>query len=92
MAGSALTTLTRYDGDGNVAQTVQPNGDVVYNTYDAADRLTTVEIDPAPLSKAQAATHLRYEAYSYDNAGNVTFALDADNRTDTMRYDSRQLS
>jgi len=85
--GSALTTLTRYDQDGNVAQTVQPNGDVVYNVYDAADRLTNVEIDPAPLSKAQAATHPSYEAYSYDPAGNQTQFTDADNRTTTTQYD-----
>jgi len=86
-AGSALTTLTRYDQDGNVAQTQQPNGDVTYNVYDAADRLTTVEIDPAPLTKGQAATHPSYEAYGYDAAGNQTFAQDADNRTTTTQYD-----
>jgi len=89
IAGSALTTLTRYDQDGNVAQTQQPNGDVVYNVYDAADRLTTVEIDPgpAPLTKGQAAMHPRYEAYGYDRAGNQTVSVDADNRTDTTQYD-----
>ncbi len=87
IAGSALTTLTRYDRDGNVAQTQQPNGDVVYNVYDAADRLTTVEIDPAPLTKGQAATHPSYEAYGYDAAGNQTVAQDADNRVATTQYD-----
>ncbi len=85
--GSAQTTLTRYDLDGNVAQTQQPNGDVVYNVYDAADRLTTVEIDPAPLTKGQAATHPSYEAYGYDAAGNQTVAQDADNRATTTQYD-----
>ncbi len=87
IAGSALTTLNAYDLDGNVAQTVQPNGDVTYNVYDAADRLTNVEIDPAPLTKAQAATHPSYEAYSYDGAGNQTFAQDADIRATTTQYD-----
>jgi len=66
VAGSALTTLTAYDGDGNVAQTQQPNGNIVYNVYDAADQLQAVEIDPAPLTKTQAATHPSYEAYGYD--------------------------
>jgi len=87
VAGSALTTLTRYDQDGNVAQTQQPTGDVVYNVYDAADRLTNVEIDPGPLTKTQAATHPSYEAYGYDQAGNQTVAMDADNRTTTTQYD-----
>jgi len=89
VAGSALTTLTAYDQDGNVAQTQQPNGDVVYNAYDAADRLTNVEIDPGPtpLTKAQAATHPSYEAYGYDGAGNQTVSVDADNRTTTTQYD-----
>jgi len=87
IAGSALTTLTRYDRDGNVAQTQQPNGDVVYNVYDAADRLTNVELDPAPLSKGQAATHPSYEVYGYDGAGNQTLTQDADNRADTTQYD-----
>jgi len=87
VVGSALTTLTAYDQDGNVAQTQQSNGDVVYNLYDAADRLTNVEIDPAPLTKAQAATHPSYEAYGYDAAGNQTVAVDADNRVTTSQYD-----
>jgi RHS repeat-associated protein len=89
VAGSALTTLTAYDQDGNVAQTQQPNGDVVYNEYDAADRLTNVEIDPGPtpLTKAQAATHPSYKAFSYDAAGNQVQYTDADNRTTTTQYD-----
>jgi len=87
VAGSALTTLTAYDQDGNVAQTRQPNGDVVYDEYDAADRLTNVEIDPGLLTKAQAATHPSYEAYGYDAAGNQTVSVDADNRVATTQYD-----
>jgi len=86
-ATGTVTTLTAYDQDGNVAQTVQPRGDVTYNVYDAADRLTAVEIDAAPISKAGAVTHARYEAYSYDAAGNVVQSTDADNRTTTTQYD-----
>ncbi len=86
IAGSALTTLTRYDQDGNVAQTQQPNGDVVYNTYDAADRLQNVEIDPQSVSKGGANPN-KYESYGYDAAGNVTAFMDADGRTTTTGYD-----
>ncbi len=86
MAGSALTTLTRYDGDGNVAQTVQPNGDTVYNTYDAADRLQAVETDPQPVTKG-ATNPSKYESYTYDNADNPTGSTDADGRTTATQYD-----
>src|SRR5207244_6570343 len=44
---SPQTTRTAYDQDGNVAQVGQPNGDVTYDTYDLADRLTQVQLDPA---------------------------------------------
>jgi len=86
-ATGTLTTLTRYDQDGNVAQVQQPNGDVTYNTYDAADRLQTVEIDPAPVTKG-ATNPNKYESYGYDQAGNVTQSADADNRATTTQYDS----
>ncbi len=46
-----------------------------------------MELDLAPLMKGQAATHPSDEAYSYDGAGNQTFALDADNRATTTQYD-----
>jgi len=81
-----VTTLTAYDQDGNVAQTQQPNGDVTYNTYDAADRLRTVEIDPQPVGKGGANPN-KYETYTYDAAGNVAQSTDADNRTTTTQYD-----
>ncbi len=81
-----VTTLTAYDQDGNVAQTQQPNGDVTYNTYDAADRLRTVEIDPQPVGKGGANPN-KYETYTYDAAGNVAQSTDADNRATTTQYD-----
>ncbi len=87
ITGPALTTLTAYDQDGNIAQTVRPNGDVVYDAYDAADRLANVEIDAAPISKSGAATHAKYESYSYDAAGNVAVFADSDNRTIIAQYD-----
>ncbi len=85
--GPTLTALTAYDKDGNVAQVEQPNGDVTYNTYDAADQLTNVEIAPAPLGGPGFATHPKYEAYSYDRAGNMVQSADADNRTSRVTYD-----
>ncbi len=71
------TTTTSYDHDGNVAQVEQPNGDVTYNTYDLADQLLGVEIDPAAVTSATGNT---YESYSYDHAGTVTESFDADKR------------
>jgi len=73
----AQTTTTSYDHDGNVVQVAQPNGDVTYNTYDLADQLLGVEIDPAAVSSATGAT---YTSDSYDNAGNLTESFDADKR------------
>ena len=83
------TTLTAYNLDGSVAQVQQPNGDVVYNTYDAADRLLSTEIDagPTPLTPTSAATHATYDSYSYDPAGNTTLHVDADGRASTTQYD-----
>ncbi len=37
-----LTTRTYYDGDGNVEQVQQPNGDVTVNAYYPTDQLYTV--------------------------------------------------
>jgi len=86
-AASPLTTLIRFDQDGNVAQTVRPNGDIAYDTYDAADRLIGVEIAPTPLTKSGSTTHARYESYGYDGAGNTTSFVDADGRTTIAQYD-----
>ncbi len=85
---TALTTRTYYDGDGNVAQVQQPNGDVTYNTYDFADELRTVEVDPAPVGKGGAPGQPRVDSYTYDAAGNQVTHLDADNRTDTTTPDA----
>jgi len=87
VAGSALTTLTAYDQDGNVAQTQRPNGDAIYDIYNQADHLTNVEIDAALIMKSGAATHPKYESYGYDAAGNVTTFTDSDGRIATTQYD-----
>ncbi len=83
-----LTTQTAYDGDGNVAQVQQPNGDTVYNLYDLTDLPLSTQIDPAPVNKSQAQQEPTYETYSYDAAGNQVSHTDADNRTDTLMLDA----
>jgi len=71
-----------------VAQVQQPNGDVTYTTYDFADELRTVEVDPAPVGKGGAPSQPRVDSYTYDAAGNQVTHLDADNRTDTTTPDA----
>ncbi len=80
----AQQTLTSYDHDGNVVQKVQPTGDVTYNTYDLADQLLAVEIDPAVVTSA---TGNSYASYTRDTAGNVTESFDADKRDHRLTYD-----
>jgi len=82
LGGPTLTTATRYDQDGNVSRVQHPNGDVTYDTYDATDQLSTVELD-----SAVTATAPKYESYSYDLVGNTVTHVDADNRTTTTTYD-----
>jgi len=83
-----LTTQTNYDGDGNVAQVQQPNGDTVYNLYDLTDLLTSTQTDPSPVSKGAAQTAPKYETYAYDAAGNQISHTDADNRADSTTLDA----
>ncbi len=83
-----LTTQTNYDGDGNVAQVEQPNGDTVYHLYDLTDLPLSTQIDPSPVGKSQAQTAPTYETYSYDAAGNQVSHTDADNRTDSTTLDA----
>jgi YD repeat-containing protein len=51
-ASPALTTLTAYDRDGNVAQTEQPQGDTTYATYDLADQPAEELIYARPVGQA----------------------------------------
>ncbi len=82
----ALTTLTAYDLDGNVAQVEQPNGNTTYNTYDLADQLGEQVLYPHPVG-APGANDAAYSAYSYDGAGNVTVSSDADGRSTATTLD-----
>ncbi len=82
----ALTTLTAYDLDGNVAQVEQPQGDTTYNSYDLADQLTKELIYPHPVG-APGANDAAYSAYGYDRAGNVAVSIDADGRSTATTLD-----
>ncbi len=79
------TTQTAYDLDGNVAGTLQPNGDAVYNVYDLANQLTGMEVDS---SATRGGPGIVQTAYSYDNAGNQIEAIDFDGRDHTAAYDA----
>jgi len=83
-----LTTQTAYDGDGNVAQVEQPNGDTVYHLYDLTDLTLSTQTDPKPVGKSQAQQAPKYETYAYDAAGNQVSHTDADNRTETTTLDA----
>ncbi len=82
----ALTTLTAYDLDGNVAQVEQPQGNTTYNSYDLADQVTEELLYPHPVG-APGATDPAYTSYGYDGAGNVTVTIDADGRSTTTTLD-----
>jgi len=82
--GPALTTITRYDHDGNLYQTQQPNGDVTLNTYDLAGQLLTEEIDPAAVTGP---THATQQTFTYDAAGNRVGSYDFAGRSQTTTYD-----
>jgi len=83
-----LTTRTYYDGDGNVEQVQQPNGDVTDNTYYPTDDLYTVQVYPAPVGKGGTPGLPLVDTYTYDAAGNQITHLDPDNRTDTTTPDA----
>ncbi len=85
---TALTTRTSYDGDSNVAQVQQPNGDVTYNTYYPTDDRYTVQVDPAPVGKGGTPGLPLVDTYTYDAAGNQVTHTDADDRTDTTTPDA----
>ena len=83
--GAPQATATYYDRDGNVYQSVQPNGAVSVNTYDLAGELVTSEADGAPVLSA---THQSQTTYRYDAAGNGVETIDPDGRDTTTTYDA----
>jgi len=82
--GTAQTSSVWYDPDGNVYQSVQPNGQATVDTYDLADDLVTSETDGAPVLSA---THQTQTTYRYDAAGNQVETVDPDGRDTTTVYD-----
>jgi len=78
--GTAQTTTTAYDQDGNAIQTQAPNGTLTLTQYDLAG--DAVEVD----EQANGVTTL-YVKTAYDAAGNAVQSTDADGRTTTTTYD-----
>jgi RHS repeat-associated protein len=79
------TTVTGYDYEGNVAQVQQPNGDVVFNSYDDVHQLLQTILSPGLLSGG--GNLPSFTTYNYDMAGNVTSEQDADQRVTVQLYD-----
>ena len=64
------TTTTRYDGDGNVIQTIDPNGAVTASSYDPLGRVVAAT---NPVSGTQLMTYTATrESAVQDEMGNVT--------------------
>ena len=78
------TSINRYDLDGNVYQSVQPNGQATVDAYYLADQLAAMETDGAPVLTA---THQNQSVYRYDAAGNQIETVDPDGRDTTTTYD-----
>jgi YD repeat-containing protein len=79
------TTVTSYDGDGNVLTVTDPNGNVTTYTYDAAGREVS-ELDPNPTNGTASGGPLT--TYAYDAAGNVSSVTDPLSHTTDYDYDA----
>jgi len=85
-------TSYSYDLAGNVIEKTLPNGDQVTMTYDALNRVGSVQGQAVPSGLNQTALPLYCYAQSYDALGNVTqieetYANASANRTLAMTYD-----
>ncbi len=76
------TTTTNYDPDGNVAQVGDPNGNLSVYAYDLADQAAGVTIYPA-----NAGAPIASQSLTLDPAGEVTGALDFNDRYHGTAYD-----
>jgi len=76
------TTTTNYDPDGNVAQVGDPNGNLSVYAYDLADQAAGVTIYPAT-----AGAPIASQSLTLDPAGEVTGALDFNDRFHGTAYD-----
>lgn len=79
-AGTGRQTAYHYDGPGNLISTdasdvpvTTANQTVTDNTYDAANRLTTVAVDPVPAGTSSSGYVNRVTSYAY-NADNLVTA------------------
>lgn len=82
---ASATTLSTYDLGGNQVEVEQPNGDVTFNTYDPANQLTNVEIDPVPVDSSN--PNNSYTENIYDTAGTQVETRDIDQRDTTLQLD-----
>jgi YD repeat-containing protein len=80
-----VTQYTQYDKNGNLLQSVDPNGVITQYTYDARQRLTSVSVGgqtssyaywPTGLLKQATQPDGSYVAYGYDDAHRLTTISD----------------
>jgi RHS repeat-associated protein len=75
------TTLTKYDGNGNVVEVTDPRGNVTRSTYDQLNRLVTLD-QPASTNAERAVS-----AYTYTRTGQQLSATDPTGARTEATYD-----
>jgi RHS repeat-associated protein len=84
--GSYLSpvTTTSYSKNGNATRVVDPNDNVIVNTYDTLNRLTSTRQQVLPTSSSSADIVV---SYAYDAGGNRTGVTDGEGQTTSFSYD-----
>jgi len=85
-ADTNVTTGTRYDVLGRVADTVDPLGYVAHTAYDGLGRTVAITQNYSPTAPPSADTNVATRT-AYDAAGEVTSRTDALTRTTLYAYD-----
>src|SRR3990172_227234 len=76
-----LVSETKYDGNGNVTETIDRRGVTTVNKYDALNRLETVTVSGS-FGPEQAVS-----TFGYDDVGNKLFETDVHNHRTGFEYD-----
>ncbi|MGH9463789.1 MAG: hypothetical protein ACRD1X_21510, partial [Vicinamibacteria bacterium] len=76
-----LVSTRKYDGNGNVTETIDRRGVTTVNTYDALNRLETVTVS-GPFGPEQLVS-----TFGYDDVGNKLFETDVHNHRTDFEYD-----